>query len=116
MLDRYLLKIAAPMALVSMLLLGLGAAAAWTIHGQQAVTSNLLAREMDGILAVHDFNSRMRDTRGKIRQTIRNEEGQVSETIPELRRQTQEHLDKAKSLADSEQQQLLIADIDRAYQ
>jgi signal transduction histidine kinase len=116
MVDRYLLKIAAPMALVSLLLLGVGAAAAWTIHGQQVVTTNLLARDMDGILATHDFNILMRESRGKIRQFVRNEDVAGWENIPELRRQTREHLNKIKSLADSDQQQELIAAIETDYQ
>ncbi|HEY3967288.1 MAG TPA: ATP-binding protein [Planctomycetaceae bacterium] len=115
MVDRYLLKIAAPMALVSLLLFGVGALAAWTIHGQQVVTSNLLAREMDGMLATHDFYGRMRDTRAKIRQFVRYDDEQAWAKIPELRRETQEHLDTAKALADSDLQQPLIGAIDLAY-
>ena len=115
MADRYLLKIAAPMAIVSLLLLGVGATAAWTVHNQQVVTSNLLAREMDGMLATHDFYGRMRDTRVMIRQYVRYDDQISWAKIPELRRETQNHLDKAKSLADSDLQDPLISAIDEAY-
>lgn len=116
MVDRYLLKIAAPMAIVSLLLLGLGAAAAWTIHKHQVVTSNLVAREVEGMLATHDYYGRMRDSRHKIKKYVRNEDENALADIPALRRQSREHLDKAKALADSDQQKELIAAIDMAYQ
>ena len=40
--DRFLIKIVVPMAVVSLLLLGLGAVAAWNVHRQQIITSNLI--------------------------------------------------------------------------
>ncbi len=49
--DRFLIKIAVPMAAVSLLLLALGAVAAWNVHRQQISTSNLIASEVDGMLA-----------------------------------------------------------------
>ncbi|MBI3860558.1 MAG: hypothetical protein HY290_01535 [Planctomycetia bacterium] len=115
MVDRYLLKIAAPMAIVSLLLLGLGAAAAWTIHTQQVGTSDVVGREVEGLLATHDYYSRMRDARHRIKEYAGTGDHQAAEAIPELRQKSREHLERAESLAGTDEQKALIATINHAY-
>lgn len=116
MADRYLLKIAAPMAAVGLVLLAVGVAAAWTIHRQEVVTSNLVAREIEGMLATHDYYGRMRDVRHRIKEFVRNDDEESWKMIPALRENSRERLNKAESLAGTTQQTELIAAIDRAYQ
>jgi signal transduction histidine kinase len=114
--DRFLIKIAAPMAAVSLLLLGVGAAAAWNVHRQQIVTSNLIASEVEGMLAAHDFYVGMRDVRHALKQYMRTDDTQFRDMIPKLRANTRETLTIAKDLARTEKQQSLIADVDLGYQ
>src|SRR5579863_3110215 len=113
--DRYLIKIAAPMAAVSLLLLGLGATAAWNVHRQQIVTSNLIASEVEGMLAAHDFYVGMRDVRHALKQFIRTDDSRFYETVPKLRDKTRETLAITKGLARTEEQKSLIAGVDAGY-
>ena len=114
--DRFLVKIAAPMAAVSLLLLGLGAVAAWNVHRQQIVTSNLIASEVEGMLAAHDFYVGMRDVRHKLKEFVRTDDRQVFDVIPELRASTHARLETAKELARTDRQRSLVAAIDAGYQ
>ena len=114
--DRFLVKIAVPMAAVSLLLLGVGAMAAWNVHRQQIVTSNLIASEVEGMLAAHDFYVGMRDVRQKLKEYVRTGDGQLFQALPRLRAGTRSRLDTATELAHSEQQQSLIASVDTGYQ
>lgn len=113
--DRFLVKIALPMAAVSLLLLGLGAAAAWNVHRQQMVTSNLIASEVEGMLAAHDFYVGMRDVRHALKQFLRTDDSKFYETIPDLRAQTRETLEIANRLAHTDKQRSLIATVDAGY-
>jgi len=103
------------MAAVSLLLLGLGAAAAWNVHRQQIVTSNLIASEVDGMLAAHDFYVGMRDVRHALKQFLRTDDVHFKEAVPKLRDKTREKLAIAKDLAHTERQQSLIAAVDTGY-
>ena len=114
--DRFLIKIAAPMAALSLLLLGLGAAAAWNVHRQQIVTSNLIASEVEGMLAAHDFYVGMRDVRHALKQFMQTKDAQFRDMIPKLRDNTREALAIAKDLARTEKQRSLIAVVDSGYQ
>jgi signal transduction histidine kinase len=113
--DRFLIKIAAPMAALSLLLLGLGAAAAWNVHRQQFITSNLIAREVEGMLAAHDFYVGMRDVRHALKQFLRTNETQFRDAVPKLRDGTRETLTIAKELAGTEKQRSLIAAVEAGY-
>ena len=104
------------MAAVSLLLLGLGAVAAWNVHRQQIVTSNLIASEVEGMLAAHDFYVGMRDVRHKLKEFVRAEDRQILEVIPELRGSTHARLETAKELARTDRQRSLVAAIDAGYQ
>src|SRR5258708_22425461 len=114
--DRFLIKIAVPMAAVSLLLLGLGAAAAWNVHRQQISTSNLIASEVEGMLAAHDFYVGMRDVRHALKQFVRTDDAQFRDMIPKLRGNTRETLAIAKDLTRTEKQQTLIARVELGYQ
>lgn len=113
--DRFLVKIAAPMAALSLLLLGLGAAAAWNVHRQQVITSSLIASEVEGMLAAHDFYVGMRDVRHTLTQFTRTDDIENVDVITKLRAGTREALETAKELARTQKQQSLIADIDAGY-
>jgi two-component system, NtrC family, sensor histidine kinase HydH len=112
--DRFLIKVAAPMTALSLLLLGVGAAAAWTVHRQQIVTSNLIAREVEGMLAAHDFYIGMRDVRHTIKYAKSRDED-YQQAISRLRQTTGERLKTAEALARTEHQKSLIATIDTVY-
>jgi len=112
--DRFLIKLAAPMTALSLLLLGVGAGAAWTVHRQQVVTSNLIAREVEGMLAAHDFYIGMRDVRHTIKYGKSRDE-QYQQAITRLRQTTGERLKAAESLARTDHQKSLIATIDTVY-
>lgn len=116
MADRFLVKIAVPMAAISLLLVGMGIVAAWNVHRQQALTSALIAREVEGMLAAHDLYVGMRDIRRKLTDFIRTGDRHQIETIPPLREGTDPRLETAKALADSDEEWSRIAIVDRGYQ
>jgi len=115
MADRFLLKIAAPMVAISLLLVALGAVAAWNVHRQQVITSTLIAREVEGMLAAHDLYVGMRDIRRKLTDFVRTGDRHSFDTIPELHESTRARLETAKSLARTEQEQSRIEVVDRGY-
>jgi signal transduction histidine kinase len=113
--DRFLFKIAAPMAAVSLLLLGLGAVAAWNVHRQQIVTSNLIASEVEGMLAAQDFYVEMRDILLQLEKSLQTENRQFFDAIPSMRAKSRERLDTASELARTQQQKSIIAAVDAGY-
>ncbi|MBS0264633.1 MAG: hypothetical protein JSS02_22050 [Planctomycetes bacterium] len=105
--DRYLLKIAGPMAIVSFLLFGVGAAAAWIIHNQQVANSNLLSNEVKEILEIYDFYRGMRDVRQKIRGRSSGEDPRSWSQVSALRDKTALHLSRVRFATGGEERELV---------
>ncbi len=116
MADRFLLKIAGPMIAISLLLAGLGVMAAWNVHRHQVVTSALIAREVEGMLAAHDLYVGMRDIRRKLNDYVRTGDRHYLDTVPELRETAWTRLETAKKLAHTDEERSRIAVVDRGYQ
>jgi C4-dicarboxylate-specific signal transduction histidine kinase len=114
--DRFLLKIAAPMVAISLLLVGLGAVAAWNVHRQQSVTSALIASEVEGVLAAHDLYVGMRDVRRKLHEFVRTGDRLHVDTIPELYENTRSRLETAVALAHTDEERTRIAEVERGYE
>ncbi|MGC3967987.1 MAG: hypothetical protein QM775_11640 [Pirellulales bacterium] len=64
--QRLLLKIALPMTGLSLLLLAVGITAAWHVQKQQSENSDLITREVHGLLAAEDLFTTMREIRREL--------------------------------------------------
>ncbi|MGQ0633967.1 MAG: sensor histidine kinase [Planctomycetaceae bacterium] len=113
--DRFLFRLVAPLVAISLLLLTLGAAAAWNVHRQQAVTSSLVAREVAGMLAVHEVDVGMREIRHQLNQYVRRGDQRYFDRIRPLHSETEKQLEQAKALARTSREQELIGVLDRGY-
>jgi two-component system, NtrC family, sensor histidine kinase HydH len=113
--DRVLLKIAVPMVAISLLLLGMGAVAAWNVQRQQAISSNLIVREVEGMLAAQDVYIGMREIRHQLNQYLRNHNRGYLDAISEIHNSTEKRLKEAKDLARAPEEQQLISVVDDGY-
>ena len=113
--DRFLLKLVVPLIAISCLLLGLGAVAAWNVQRQQAVSSALIAQEVEGMLAAHSVYVGMREIRHQLNQYLRTHQQHYFDEVPKLHKETQEQLDRAKRLARTDEERDLIGVVDQGY-
>jgi signal transduction histidine kinase len=113
--DRFLLKLVVPLIAISCLLFGLGAVAAWNVQRQQAVTSTLIAREVEGMLAAHNVYVGMREIRHQLNQYLRTRQQEHSEVVRRLHEETEAQLERAKSLSRTAEERDLIGVVDRGY-
>jgi signal transduction histidine kinase len=113
--DRFLLKIVIPLVAISLMLLGLGAVAAWNVQRQQAVSSTLIAREVHGMLAAQSVDIGMRELRHQLNQFLRSGKHKYFERIPRLHEETEAQLERAKQLARTEDEERLIGVVAQGY-
>ncbi|MFN0054580.1 MAG: hypothetical protein ACKV0T_20595 [Planctomycetales bacterium] len=114
--NHFLLKIVVPLFIISLLLLGLGVVAAWNVHRQQVVNSLLIAQEVEGILAAQDVYIGMRGIRHQLNQYLRQHDRSYFERIPGLHQETAARLERAKSLARTDEERQLIRVVDQGYE
>ncbi len=98
---------------VSLLLLAIGIVAAWYIHRLQKYNSDLMAMEVDSMLAAEDLEIKMRDVRDQLRGFLRTGDRSYLEAIPALRERTQRDLNEARDLARNGVERRKIADLER---
>lgn len=113
--DRFLLKLVIPLIAISCLLLGLGAVAAWNVQRQQAISSALIAQEVEGMLAAHNVYVGMREIRHQINQHLRTRQRQYLDEVDRLHEETEAQLNLAKKLARTEEEENLIGVVDTGY-
>src|SRR5260221_425399 len=68
MFNHFILKIAAPMILTSVMLVMFGVLAAWNVQRQQKECSALIQKEVQGMIAAQDLCVDMREIRHAIHQ------------------------------------------------
>jgi two-component system sensor histidine kinase HydH len=106
---------AGPVMLISLLLLCLGAYAAWWVDKTQGANSQLIAQEVHGIIAAQDLYARMREFRRNLDLFLRNNDRRELEKIQAERDSTQILLDEAYRSASTEEEQELVEVIHRGY-
>jgi len=72
--QRYVWKLVSPMFFLGAFLLGVGAFAAWNVQQQQRVSSELIAREVRGMLAIEELHMEMREIRYQLNLFLRTHE------------------------------------------
>lgn len=117
MIDRFLLKLVLPLVAISLMLLGLGAIAAWNVQRQQTITSGLIAREVEGMLAAQGVDVGMRELRHQLTQYLRSRDQKYYDRISSLHEETETQLAKAQRLATTEspEEQELIGVVAQGY-
>lgn len=108
-------NIAAPMMGLGAFLLGLGIFAAWNVHEQQKTSSELILREVHGILSIDELNIAMRETRYQLNLFLRTRDLQHLEAVSALHDQTNALLQRAKQLARTEREQQVIGVMEVGY-
>ncbi|HVC96802.1 MAG TPA: ATP-binding protein [Pirellulales bacterium] len=113
---RFILRMAAPMVGLSLLLLAVGVVAAWYVHSQQKENSDLLAGDVSSMLTAEDLEIQMREVRNRLNRYLRLHDRKYLDEIPALRAQTLDLLEQAKGLARNPKELELVAEVDRGCQ
>lgn len=112
---RTIFNAAGPVMLISLLLLCLGAFAAWWVDKTQSANSQLIAQEVHGIIAAQDLYARMREFRRNLDLFLRNKDIRELEKIQAERDSTQVLLDEAGRSARTAEEHELVEVIHRGY-
>lgn len=100
--------IAAPIAMVSVLLMVIAISSAWYIHNMQQSVAGLLTEHVTSMRAAQELELSVRDLRSQgVRYLITNEED-VLKPIPSLMERTKAALDHAESLATTPAEKALM--------
>lgn len=97
--QRYVWKLVAPMFFLGAFLLGVGAFAAWNVQQQQQISSELIAREVRGMLAIEELHMEMREIRYQLNLFLRTNEVTNLKNVMRVHSNADELLGKALSLA-----------------
>jgi two-component system sensor histidine kinase HydH len=112
---RVVWNIAAPMIGLGAFLLGLGVVAAWNVHKQQQTSSELVIREVHGMLAIDELHMAMREIRYQVNIFLRTKDPQHLARIPALHEEADKLLRRAKGFARTEREQELIGIVEVGY-
>ena len=96
MFNHLILKLAAPMILTSAMLVVLGVVAAWNIERQQNVSSDLIQKEVHGMIAAQDLCSDLREIRYALHQYRHDGAKRHLEVIARRSKLAAEHLEAFK--------------------
>src|SRR6266516_4546561 len=96
---RVVWKIAAPTIGLGVFLLGLGVFAAWNVHKQQQTSSELVIREVRGMLAIYELHMAMREIRYQTNIFLRTNDPRHLLRVTALHEQADKLLSRAKGYA-----------------
>ncbi len=113
---RVVWNIAAPMVGLSAVLAGLGAFAAWNVQQQQRISSELVQREVNGMLAIDELHMAMREIRYQVNIFLRTKELVHLAAVANLHAEADQLLQRAKKSARTPREQELIAVVELGYQ
>jgi len=99
MAHRVAWNIATPMISLGVFLLGVGILAAWNVHEQQQTSSELVLREVNGMLAIDELNVAMREIRYQLNLFLRTHDANYLKTVSNLNAETNGLVARAKVLA-----------------
>jgi two-component system sensor histidine kinase HydH len=113
---QFLFKIAAPMILTSSLLLVLGVVAAWNIQRQQTSSSELIQKEVHGMIAAQELSNDVREIRHALHQYRHDGDWRHLDSIPARRQAATEHLAATRNLIRFSREADTVLAIDEAWQ
>ncbi len=110
-----LLKIALPMTALSLLLLTVGITAAWHVQKQQSETSDLITREVHGLIAAEDLFTTMREIRRELDLLLRTHAHKHLDNVDAFLADARRHIDAARAAARTEEESQLVTVIDAGF-
>ena len=114
--NQFLFKIAAPMILTSAMLAVLGVVAAWNIQRQQRVSSDLIQKEVHGMIAAQDLSSDMREIRHELHQYRLDGASRHLDVIARRCKLASEHLEAAQGLIRVPREEDAVRAIEKGWQ
>lgn len=112
---RTIVNVTWPVMASSLLLLCLGVGAAWWVDKTQSDNSQLIGREVHGVVAAQDLYTKMREFRRNLDLFLRTHNVSEFDKIQAQRNETQELLNQAKRSARTPTEQQLIEIVERGY-
>jgi len=109
------LKVAAPMLSLGALLFGISVFAAWEIHQQQTLNSDMVAREVYGLQAVGELHITMREIRYQLNLFLRTRDPSRLRGALGLDAEARRQLAAASSLVRNSQEHDLIDAVEEGY-
>ena len=114
--SQFILKIAAPMILTSALLVVLGVAAAWNIQRQQHNSSDLIQKQVHGMIAAQDLCSDMREIRHELHQYRHDGSTRHLDFISRRCEVAFEHLEEARHVIRAPHEEAAVQAIEKGWQ
>src|SRR4030095_9670655 len=96
-------------------LIALGAFAAWNVHKQQQTSSELVIREVRGMVAIDELHMAMREIRYQVNIFLRTYDPRHLLRVTELHAQADKLLLRAKGYARTDSEQELIGVVEEGY-
>lgn len=115
-LSRTLWRVAMPMIGMGVFLLGLAIFAAINVHNQQQLSSELVSREVSGMLTIQDLNQTVREIRYQVNLFLRVDDVEHLRLAVGLNQVANEQLERARSLARTPRELELITSAATGYQ
>lgn len=112
---RYVLMITAPILATSLLLLGLGVAAAWYVHRLNQEVSDVLARNLDCTVASERLVLGIRDVRIEMHRFIDSGDQRTLQAVVALRQTTSQRLSDAEQTGTTDAIRDLVARTRRSH-
>lgn len=113
--SRLLLKIALPMTALSLLLLTVGITAAWHVQKQQSESSELITREVHGLIAAEDLFTTMREIRRELDLLLRTHAHKHLDNVDAFLVDARRHIDAARAAARTDEESQLVSVIDDGF-
>lgn len=115
MAHRVAWNIATPMISLGVFLLGVGVLAAWNVHEQQQTSSELVLREVNGMLAIDELNVAMREIRYQLNLFLRTHDANYLKAVSNLNSETNGLVARAKELARTSREKEVLAVMEEGY-
>lgn len=115
MAHRVAWNIATPMISLGVFLLGVGILAAWNVHEQQQTSSELMLREVNGMLAIDELNVAMREIRYQLNLFLRTHDANYLKAVSNLNAETNGLVARAKELARTSREKEVLAVMEEGY-
>ncbi len=112
----FMLRLAAPVLAVSVLLLGLGGWGAWWLYRLQNESSQLVAKSVASVRAAEELVLAFREVRTRLYLFLLNGEAKELETIPALKSEISRWLARAEQAAVTAHERELLARVHRGHE
>src|SRR6516225_11483523 len=113
--SRLMLRIAAPIIILSLVPLAVGVGFAWKIHREQKTLSDVIAVNVTSMRASEELAINIRDVRTSIERYLQTGDKKHLDAIPALRRETDYWLYEAVRTSETEREIELTERIKKNY-